>query len=178
MSQRDRAIQTFALNFCFTPIALVLSHMHQVPLILQTNALGWLVSEVSLKHWDLGSIPRSPPFSISFCLMCSYAACILRSTIQLHALACHMSQETNLKARMRGPSCIHHLGAPHVSCDESEDQDLESTMDISQMLLTQSQKSQKRPPPDGLKFLNLPPKLGSTPPIGLHSIFFLFIFSI
>ena len=30
--------------------------------MLQINALGWLVSEVSWNQWDLGSIPRSPPF--------------------------------------------------------------------------------------------------------------------
>ena len=135
-------------------ITLVLSHMNQVPLILQTNALGWLVSEVSFKHWDLGSIPRSPPFSISFCLMCSYAACILRSIMHPPS----WSATCLMRWIWRSGSGVHHghqSNAPHTIPEKS-----------------------KRPPPDGPKFLNLPPKLGSTPPIGLHIIFFLFIFSI
>ena len=114
LSQCDRAIQMFALNFCFIPIVLVLFHMHQVPLILQRARLAQLVDALSFKHWDLGSIPRSPPFSILFCLICSYAACLPvvhhASTIK----ACHMAQETNLKVRMRGPSYTSVDHATHA----------------------------------------------------------------
>ena len=103
LSQPDWTIQTFALNFCFTPIAFVLSHMNQVPLILQTNALGWLVSEVSFKHWDLGSIPRSPYILHNFVQYAFRCNSLPRVHHASNTLACHMSQEMNLKARIWNP---------------------------------------------------------------------------
>ena len=63
-----------------------------------------MVDALSLKHWDLGSIPRSPIFFNEFCS--NLISCSVRPEIH-HAptiKACHMAQETNLKVRMRGPS--------------------------------------------------------------------------
>ena len=62
-----------------------------------------VVAALSHKHWDLGSIPRSPPFSILFCLICSYAACLPMVHHASTIKACHMAQETNLKVRIWSP---------------------------------------------------------------------------
>ena len=62
---------------------------------IRINVLAQMAGCVFGKSWDLGSIPRSPPFLILFCFPCSYATCIPgvhhTSTIQ----ACHMSQNIN-----------------------------------------------------------------------------------
>ena len=105
MSSRDRAIQTFAHFFSYLSMAYILSHINHVPVILQTNALGWLVDALSFEHWDLGSIPRSPPFSILFCFPYFCEAYLSGTTIQLYLWARHMSQEMNPRANTGSPPC-------------------------------------------------------------------------
>ena len=65
------------------------------------------------KPWDLGSIPRSPPFLNIFCF--NLIPCSVRPEIH-HAptiKACQMSWKMNLKVRMGGPgntpvnACAH-----------------------------------------------------------------------
>ena len=138
--------------YWFRPLTLVFSYNNCIPLGFWINALAQLVERNVCKHWDLGSIPRSPPFSILFCFPCSYAACLPgvhhTSTIQ----ACHMAQETNLKVTNQGPG-----NTPVNAC-------------------ARGQKSQKRLAFHGPDCWKIPPKLGSTPPIGLHFIFHSFYF--
>ena len=88
--------------FLCLPIALILSHINHVPLILQRNALGWLVDALSFKHWDLGSIPRSPIFPYIFFVTCSGGHHSQRFTICLRQLVCHMSSNANPRAIMGG----------------------------------------------------------------------------
>ena len=61
-----------------------------------TNALnGVVVGNLVGKPWDLGSIPRSPPFSILFFLLYFHAAFHSGTTIQLNFWACHTSHNIN-----------------------------------------------------------------------------------
>ena len=84
-----------------------------------------LVERALGKHWDLGSIPRSPPFLILFCFPYSYAACIPGVHHTPNAKACQVSWKIHLKVRMGGP------GNTPVNA------------------YARGQKSQKRPPING-----------------------------
>ena len=67
--------------------------------------MAQLVGVLSYMHWDLGSIPRSPIFSIIFVITCSYAVCSWRPTMHTHAQACHLCMRIHLKAMNGGPPC-------------------------------------------------------------------------
>ena len=133
----------YSTNACF------FSFIDHRSLNKQSNTLGLMVAALSHKHWDLGSIPRSPPFSILFCFPGSYAACLPgvhhASTIK----ACHMAQETNLKVGMRGPSYIS-VNHAHVTM-----------------------KSQPGQASMGQNCSNIPPKGPTNPPCLHFSLFFI-----
>ena len=145
---RDFVIQI--TNFCSF-------YYDHIPLIWQRNALAGLVNDVSFKHWDLGSIPRSPIFPYNFCynvLLCSF-----------HSNDHHEAQR---------------LGTPHVPEDQSSGHHKQSTMDTSQPLLTQTLKVNMGLHFNGLNCSNITSKLGQPPPSCLYFFlsFFFFFFII
>ena len=98
-------IQTLAPFFYYSTNACFFSFIDHLSLNKQSNTLGLLVAALSHKHWDLGSIPRSPPFSILFCFPYFCAAYLSGTTIQLYLWARHMSQEMNPRANTGSPPC-------------------------------------------------------------------------
>ena len=123
---------------------LFLSHMNQIPLIYQRTRLAQLVDALSLKHWDLGSIPRSPIFFNEFCfhlISCSVRPGVHHTpTIQ----ACHMANNLNPLAMI--------WGAPYALVNEA----------------TRDYQKSNRPPMIGPNCWPNTSKLGSTPPKCLY----------
>ena len=68
---------------------------NHVPLTLQRNALAWLVAKVSCRHWDLGSIPRSPTYFMFFLLTCFHALHAPKSILRPPTSACHALRITH-----------------------------------------------------------------------------------
>ena len=79
-------------------LSFVLYYIVCLPIPIQRARMAQMVERSLGKRWDLGSIPRSPIFSIIFIVTCSGAISHLKSTIHVHAGACQVSRNSNLRA--------------------------------------------------------------------------------
>ena len=126
---------------------------NHVPLTLQRNALAWLVAKVSCRHWDLGSIPRSPhTFHIFF----------------LNVFLCSTSSKVH-HARS-------HPGLPRAHEFQSKGYKRMSTIHASQPLHMQAQKV-KKALHSWARFLTKNLLLGPDTPHGLHQFLIFICFS-
>ena len=118
VSQPDWVIWTWRV---FSSHQHSLTYLIHCPLWYQKDSVARLVKALAYRYWDLGSIPRSPPFSILFCFIYFHAASPSVVYHTLNAIACQMSQAMNLKARMKGPSytSVNHA---HVNAESQTGQ--------------------------------------------------------
>ena len=118
------------------------------------HALAQLVDALACRHWDLGSIPRSPHIFHNF---------------SPNAFQCSVQ-----------PKAYHassHASLPHTHEDQSEGYKRSPTMYVSQCTYTRARKSNRAWILMGQKYSNSPPKRARHPPlvcIFFNSIFFSF----
>ena len=124
----------------WTSLSVVLCYVIRLPIPIQRARIAQMVGHTLGKRWDLGSLPRSPTYSIYFVLTCFHAVHAPGPTMQLHIFACHAPNNSNPKARMDSP--------PWTLVNTS----------------THKSEKSKRPHSNGLNCCKLTSKIGSTPP--------------
>ena len=84
--------------FLFISLTCVFLYNYCFPFTLQTRCLAQLVEDVYCKHWDLGSIPRSPHILNDFCFNTFTCSASPTSHHTASRIACQVALVSNLKA--------------------------------------------------------------------------------